>query len=81
MLPADVGTDFGSNAQTGAPSLDHRTRLAFVAETSRCPTDLLDYETALGTSRGPALPDFGTWCMEQRTRGPRSITPRGSQTE
>jgi signal transduction histidine kinase len=63
MPPTDVGTDDGSAAQTGAPSLDHRTRLVFLAETSRCLADSLDYETTLATSAGLALPHFGTWCM------------------
>jgi len=42
---------------------DGRTRFAFLAETSRCLADSLDFETTLETGAGLALPHFGTWCM------------------
>jgi signal transduction histidine kinase len=53
----------GSPAGTDALPLDPRTRVAFLAETSRCLADSLDYETTLATGAGLALPYFGTWCM------------------
>jgi signal transduction histidine kinase len=63
MPPADAAAVGTSPAQTGAPPLDPRTRVAFLAETSRCLADSLDYEITLATSAGLALPHFGTWCM------------------
>lgn len=44
-------------------STDGRTRFAFLAETSRCLANSLDFETTLATGAGLALPYFGTWCM------------------
>lgn len=47
-------------------SLDTATpdrSFAFLAETSRCLADSLDYETTLATGAGLALPHFGTWCI------------------
>ncbi|MET0398179.1 MAG: GAF domain-containing sensor histidine kinase [Longimicrobiaceae bacterium] len=44
-------------------SPDARGRFAFLAETSRCLADSLDFETTLATGAGLALPHFGTWCM------------------
>lgn len=38
-------------------------RFAFLAETSRCLGDSLDYQTTLATAAGLALPHFGVWCM------------------
>lgn len=38
-------------------------RFAFLAETSRCLADSLDYQTTLLTAAGLALPHFGVWCM------------------
>ena len=46
----------------GTP-LDDRTRFAFLAETSRCLGDSLDFQSTLETAAGLALPHFGTWCM------------------
>jgi signal transduction histidine kinase len=40
-----------------------RTRFAFLAETSRCLADSLDFQSTLETAAGLALPHFGTWCM------------------
>jgi hypothetical protein len=45
------------------PFADARGRFAFLAETSRCLADSLDFETTLATGAGLALPHFGTWCM------------------
>jgi len=45
------------------PSSNVRTRFAFLAETSRCLANSLDFETTLATGAGLALPYFGTWCM------------------
>ena len=47
----------------GSATADSRTRLGFLAETSRCLAGSLDYETTLATGAGLALPHFGTWCM------------------
>jgi signal transduction histidine kinase len=53
------------HAASPAPSAstDSRTRFAFLAETSRCLANSLDFETTLATGAGLALPYFGTWCM------------------
>jgi signal transduction histidine kinase len=40
-----------------------RTRFAFLAETSRCLADSLDFQSTLETAASLALPHFGTWCM------------------
>jgi signal transduction histidine kinase len=40
-----------------------RTRFAFLAETSRCLSHSLDFQSTLETVAGLALPHFGTWCM------------------
>ena len=45
------------------PSSRNRTRFAFLAETSRCLGDSLDFQSTLETVAGLALPHFGTWCM------------------
>ena len=42
---------------------DGRTRFAFLAETSRCLGDSLDFQSTLETAASLALPHFGTWCM------------------
>jgi GAF domain-containing protein len=54
--------DPGAARAATSPS-DGRTRFAFLAETSRCLADSLDFETTLETGAGLALPHFGTWCM------------------
>jgi signal transduction histidine kinase len=59
--PAAATVDEGPGAEP-APS-GGRTRLAFLAETSRSLADSLDVETTLSTAAGLALPHFGTWCM------------------
>ena len=38
-------------------------QFAFLAETSRCLADSLDYRQTLATVAGLALPHFGVWCM------------------
>lgn len=43
--------------------VNDRTRFAFLAETSRCLADSLDFQSTLETVAGLALPHFGTWCM------------------
>jgi PAS domain S-box-containing protein len=40
-----------------------QARFAFLAESSRCLADSLDYETTLATVARLALPQFGTWCI------------------
>jgi signal transduction histidine kinase len=47
----------------GDPSQHDRTHFAFLAETSRCLGDSLDFQSTLETVAGLALPHFGTWCM------------------
>ncbi|HEX2190725.1 MAG TPA: GAF domain-containing sensor histidine kinase [Longimicrobiaceae bacterium] len=63
MPATDAVTTAGSPARTGTLPFDPHTRGAFLAETSRCLADSLDYEVTLATSAGLALPHFGTWCM------------------
>jgi signal transduction histidine kinase len=53
---------------------DGRTRFAFLAETSRCLADSLDFETTLATAAGLALPHFGTWCMVDLVEADESIS-------
>ena len=50
-------------ARTGDNGAGGRTRFAFLAETSRCLAESLDFQTTLATAAGLALPQFGTWCM------------------
>jgi signal transduction histidine kinase len=57
VAPAVEPADRGQRDQGG------RTRFAFLAETSRCLADSLDYQTTLATVAGLALPHFGAWCM------------------
>ena len=40
-----------------------RDRFAFLAESSRCLADSLDYETTLATVAGMSLPYLGAWCV------------------
>jgi signal transduction histidine kinase len=62
-LSPDAATTDGSPVQTEFLSSDARTRFAFLAKTSRCLANSLDFETTLATGAGLALPHFGTWCM------------------
>lgn len=55
--------DAGLPPEAQSASGDGRTRFAFLAETSRCLANSLDFETTLATGAGLALPHFGTWCM------------------
>ena len=62
--PADA--PFGAAA--GDPDVSSREewaerKLAFLAETSRCLADSLDYEATLRTVAGLALPFLGSWCI------------------
>lgn len=54
---------YGEAASAQSPTSSGRTRFAFLAETSRCLANSLDFETTLATGAGLALPYFGTWCM------------------
>lgn len=54
-------TDLANDAERSNDG--ERTRFAFLAETSRCLADSLDFETTLATAAGLALPHFGAWCM------------------
>ncbi|HEX5724246.1 MAG TPA: GAF domain-containing sensor histidine kinase [Longimicrobiaceae bacterium] len=51
------------DTSTPRSSPDVRTRFAFLAETSRCLAESLDFETTLTTAAALALPHFGTWCL------------------
>jgi signal transduction histidine kinase len=73
VLERPAGT-VGSAAETATPARERvnsdrsrlhgsRTRFAFLAETSRCLADSLDFQSTLETAAGLALPHFGTWCM------------------
>lgn len=53
-LDAEAENSRGATAQAS---------LAFLAETSRCLADSLDYETTLRTVAGLALPFLGSWCI------------------
>jgi signal transduction histidine kinase len=61
--PAMTTTSPDAETSVGSATPDPRTRLGFLAETSRCLAGSLDYETTLATGAGLALPHFGTWCM------------------
>src|SRR5437867_11342974 len=50
-------------SEDGESPRGSRTRFAFLAETSRCLGDSLDFQSTLETVAGLALPHFGTWCM------------------
>jgi len=50
-------------SENGESPQGSRTRFAFLAETSRCLGDSLDFQSTLETAAGLALPHFGTWCM------------------
>jgi signal transduction histidine kinase len=69
--PVTAAAETGNTATT-APTRSNsgssrlhgsRTRFAFLAETSRCLADSLDFQSTLETAAGLALPHFGTWCM------------------
>ena len=63
---ADENSTVGATAsicEDGEALPGTRTRFAFLAETSRCLADSLDFQSTLETAAGLALPHFGTWCM------------------
>ncbi len=62
-IPALVAETADEAPAYAEPAADGRTRLAFLAETSRSLANSLDVETTLATAAGLALPHFGTWCM------------------
>ncbi len=45
------------------PLEEAEARFAFLAESTRCLADSLDYETTLATVAQLALPQFGQWCI------------------
>ena len=56
-----VGWGPGTNTRSALEAAE--ARFAFLAESSRCLADSLDYETTLATVARLALPQFGTWCI------------------
>ena len=56
-----VGSGIGLGTRSALEVAE--TRFAFLAESSRCLADSLDYETTLATVARLALPQFGTWCI------------------
>jgi signal transduction histidine kinase len=65
-IGASVATHTSAAARVsgdGGTVHDSRTRFAFLAETSRCLADSLDFQSTLETAASLALPHFGTWCM------------------
>lgn len=66
MTSFALGIPLGGQALVsgdGDPAHEGRTRFAFLAETSRCLGDSLDFQSTLETAANLALPHFGTWCM------------------
>jgi len=61
--PTDNPTITETTSKSAAAAIGGRTRFAFLAETSRCLGDSLDFQSTLETAAGLALPHFGTWCM------------------
>ena len=59
MTPSSV---MAQPSEAATPT-DAQARFAFLAESSRCLADSLDYETTLATVARLALPQFGTWCI------------------
>jgi PAS domain S-box-containing protein len=62
---ADDDGMMGSGILRGArdPLEEAEARFAFLAESTRCLADSLDYETTLATVARLALPQFGQWCI------------------
>ena len=60
--PAPRETDFTSSA-AATQEATAESKLAFLAKTSRCLADSLDYEATLRTVAGLALPFLGSWCI------------------
>ena len=63
VLDTPPGEQALAAATTGDAHQDGRTRFAFLAETSRCLGDSLNFQSTLETAASLALPHFGTWCM------------------
>ena len=61
--PAPRKTGFTPPGAAGWPEATAESKLAFLAETSRCLADSLDYEATLRTVAGLALPFLGSWCI------------------
>lgn len=62
MTSLESGRD-GSSCSGGADAGSRWSQVAFLAETSRCLAESLDYETTLLTVAGRALPFLGSWCI------------------
>src|SRR2546423_14878474 len=60
---APIATGALTKSENGESPQGSRTRFAFLAETSRCLGDSLDFQSTLETAAALALPHFGTWCM------------------
>lgn len=60
--PAPREPDFMSSA-AATEEATAESKLAFLAKTSRCLADSLDYEATLRTVAGLALPFLGLWCI------------------
>ena len=73
-LPAPPAIAAAIPAPVAAADTGDRTRFAFLAETSRCLADSLDFETTLATAAGLALPHFGAWCMVDIVEADGSIS-------
>ena len=66
MVVRSIEAPAGATHPSSRPNGDDRggrMRFAFLAETSRCLADSLDYQTTLATAANLALPHFGSWCM------------------
>lgn len=75
-IPAPAALEASVAGAPGAPdaSDENRTRFAFLAETSRCLADSLDFEVTLATAAGLALPHFGAWCLVDIVEPDQSIS-------
>jgi hypothetical protein len=62
-IPGGRRTDMRKGSPAAATAAGRQARLAFLAESSRCLADSLDYETTVATVKRLALPQVGTWCI------------------
>jgi PAS domain S-box-containing protein len=62
-IPGDERTENDTLVRARETPQEAQARFAFLAESSRCLADSLDYETTLATVARLALPQFGTWCI------------------
>ena len=63
-LSVPAPEQWAAGAATGGAGYTHGiVNLAFLAETSRCLAQSLDYESTLRTVAGLALPVLGSWCI------------------